>query len=127
MLAKRAMWRLKHPVLTSEHLLYACLRLHDQRHWELTRDLPVTYQSVWDHLKKGHPFAEASEEFYSVRLGASAKAALERAESETAQSGITGTGSLMRALLAENEGPVRGLLDAARTPYNESLHPQPGV
>jgi Clp amino terminal domain, pathogenicity island component len=114
-MAKAAMWRLKHPVLTSEHLLYACLRLHDQRHWELCRDLPVTFQFVWAHLREGPPFLEASEEFYSVRLGASAKAAFERAESETSRSGIIGTGALMRALVAESEGPVRSLLDVARS------------
>ena len=114
------MWRLKHPVLSSEHLLYACLRLHDQRHWELCRELPVTLQSVWDHLREAPPFVEVSEQFYSVRLGASAKAAFELAESETARAGMTGTNALMRALLAENEGPVRCLLDTARTPSFET-------
>jgi ATP-dependent Clp protease ATP-binding subunit ClpA len=114
MMAKKAMWRLRHPVLTSEHLFYACLRLNDQRHWELCRNLPVTAATVWSHLKENPP-SEAGEDFSGVRLGASAKAALERAEVEAAQRGhsATGTDGLMRALLAESDGPVRSLLAAA--------------
>jgi ATP-dependent Clp protease ATP-binding subunit ClpA len=110
------MSRLRHPVLTSEHLFYACLRLHDQPHWELTRHLPVTAATVWSHLRESPPVVEPSEEYFSVRLGASAKAAIERAEIETAKLGhsSTGTNGLMRALLAESDGPVRSLLDAAR-------------
>jgi hypothetical protein len=77
MLAKKAMWRLRHPMLTSEHLLYACLRLHDQRHWELRRDLPVTGEIVWAHLKQNSP-SEPSEDFFGVQLGVSAKAALSK-------------------------------------------------
>jgi ATP-dependent Clp protease ATP-binding subunit ClpA len=113
MMAKRAMWRLRHRSLTSEHLLYACLRLHDERHWELCRDLPVTAEAVWSHLKQNPP-SEASEDFSGVQLGVSAKTALERAEAGAAQQrhSMTGTNSLMRALLSESVGPVRSLLDA---------------
>src|SRR5947208_3565472 len=112
MMAKRAMWRLRHPLLTSEHLLYACLRLHDQRRWPLCTDLPVSAETVWTHLKQNPP-SEASEDFSGVQLGVSAKAAFERAETEAAQHGhsVTGTESLMRALLSESAGPVRSLLD----------------
>jgi hypothetical protein len=115
MMAKRAMWRLRHPMLTSEHLLYACLRLYDQRNWELCRDLPVTAESVWSHLKQNPP-SELSGDFSGVRLGISAKAALERAESELGQHRLrmTGANALMRALLAETDGPIRSLLDEAK-------------
>jgi ATP-dependent Clp protease ATP-binding subunit ClpA len=117
MLAKRAMWRLRHPVLTSEHLFYACLRRHDQPHWDLCRNLPVTAETVWAHLRDSPPVSEESEEFYSVQLGKSAKAALDKAEEETARREFvqTGPGGLMRALLAESEGPVRRLLDSAHS------------
>jgi ATP-dependent Clp protease ATP-binding subunit ClpA len=111
MMAKGAARRLGHPVVTSEHLFYACLRLHDQRHWTICRDLPVTAKAVWSHLRESSP-PEASEDFAGVRIGISAKAALEQAESESCWGGhsITGTESLMRALLSEREGPVRSLL-----------------
>ena len=117
MMAKRAMWRLRHPMLTSEHLLYACLRLHDQRQWDLCRDLPVTAESVWSHLKQSRP-SEVSEDFSGVQLGISAKTALERAEAEPCQyrHRMTGVNALMRALLAETEGPIRSLLDEAKLP-----------
>ena len=126
MKAKRAMWRLRHPVLTSEHLFYACLRLHDQR-WELIRHLPVTAATVWSHLRDSPPLLEVSEEFYTVRLGASAKAALERAEVEAVQRGhtMTGTHALMRALLTESDGPVRSLLAAARPVTSEVIYETP--
>ncbi len=126
MMAKKAMWRLGHPVLTSEHLFYACLRLHDQRHWELCRDLPVTAEIVWSHLRQNRP-SETGEDFSGVRLGVSAKAALERAEVEAAQRGhfATGTDGLMRALLAESDGPVRSLLTAARPVTSEVIHETP--
>lgn len=102
-------------MLTSEHLLYACLRLHDQRHWDLVRDLPVTAETVWAHLKENKP-SEPSEDFYSVQLGVSAKAAFERAEAEVARQRrrMTGTHNLMRALLSEREGLVCSLLAAGR-------------
>ena len=118
MLAKRAMRRLRHPALSSEHLFYACLRVNDQRHWRLCKDLPVTAETVWSHLRENPPWPETSEEFHSVPLGASAKAALERAESEAAQRHHSGTGTnaLMCALLAETNGPVRSLLDGAASP-----------
>jgi ATP-dependent Clp protease ATP-binding subunit ClpA len=111
--AKVAARRLRHPIVTSEHLLYACLRLHDQRHWELCRGLPVTAEVVWSHLRQNPP-SEASEDFAGVLLGQSAKAAFERAEAEVAtyHNRTIGTESLMRALLAEPEGPVRSLLDS---------------
>jgi hypothetical protein len=64
MLAKSAMWRLRHPVLTSEHLFYACLRVNSQHHWNLCEDLPVTAEAVWSHLKESPPWSERSEEFY---------------------------------------------------------------
>jgi ATP-dependent Clp protease ATP-binding subunit ClpA len=114
MAAKSATWRLDHPVLTSEHLLFACLCVHDQRHWETCRNLPVTVESVWLHLRDNEAYREPSEEFQSVMLGASAKAALERAEaiSKELDYSRTGTESLMRALLAEDYGPVRSLLNS---------------
>jgi len=113
--AKAAARRLRHPVVTSEHLLYACLRLHDQRHWELCRGLPVTADIVWSHLRQNPP-SEKSEDFAGVPLGLSAKAAFERAEAEVAthQNRTVGTQSLMRALLSEPCGPVRVLLDSCR-------------
>jgi ATP-dependent Clp protease ATP-binding subunit ClpA len=119
MRAKAAARRLRHPVVTSEHLFYACLRLHNQRHWDICRDLPVTAESVWSHLQQNPP-AEESEDFSGVPLGISAKAALERAESEASQRHhkATGTESLMRALLSESVGPVRSLLDS----YGVHLH-----
>jgi len=103
-------------MVTSEHLFYACLRLHDQRHCALHRNLPVTAETVWSHLKQNPP-SETSEDFSGVQLGDSGKVALERAVSEAAQRGcsVTGTDSLMRALLSETEGPVRSLLDASQT------------
>jgi ATP-dependent Clp protease ATP-binding subunit ClpA len=121
MMAKQAMWRLKNPLLTSEHLLYACLRLHDQRHWELCRNLPVTAETVWNHLKQNPP-SEESEDFSGVRLGVSAKTALERAETDAAQHGdsITGSGNLMRALLSESSGPVRALLSTSGATKSEA-------
>ncbi len=126
MTAKTAARRLRHPVVTSEHLFYACLRLHDQRHWALCRNLPVTAESVWFHLKQNPP-SEASEDFAGVRLGVSAKVALERAESEAAQRGhtMTGSESLMRALLSESAGPVRSLLDARQTAAFDSSYASP--
>jgi ATP-dependent Clp protease ATP-binding subunit ClpA len=126
LLAKRAMWRLRHPVLTSEHLFYACLRLHDQRHWELCRDLPVTAETVWSHLKQNSP-SEVSEDFFDMRLGVSAKAALERAEVEAAKRGhsVTSTDGLMRALLAESDGPVHSLLATARPVTSEVIYETP--
>ncbi len=122
MKAKATAWRLRHPAINSAHLLYACLRLHDQRHWARCRNLPVTAEVVWSHLKKNPPFTEADEDFYGVRLGVSAKLALERAEAEAKQRGspTTGTNSLMRALLSESEGPVRSLLDATRVAPSEA-------
>ena len=114
MKAKGAARKLHHPCITSEHLLYARLRLHDQRHWALCRDLSVNAESVWSHLEGHVPAAETFEDFHGVPLGASAKAALERAESEATRrgTGTTGTESLMNALLSEKAGPVRSLLDA---------------
>jgi hypothetical protein len=83
---KIAVWKaaarhLRHPVVTSEHLFYACLRLHDQRHWEICRNLPVTAEIVWSHLQQHVP-SEISEDFCGVPLGISAKVAFERAETE---------------------------------------------
>jgi ATP-dependent Clp protease ATP-binding subunit ClpA len=124
--AKTAARRLRHPMVTSEHLLYACLRLHDERHWELCRGLPVTADIVWSHLQQNPP-SEKSEDFAGVPLGLSAKAAFERAEAEAAthHSRTIGTESLMRALLSEPGGPVRGLLDSyhAVTPHTSDESP----
>jgi ATP-dependent Clp protease ATP-binding subunit ClpA len=119
MLAKRAMWRLRHPMLTSEHLLYACLRLHDQCHWELCRDFPVTAEAVWAHLKQNAP-SEPSADFFGVPLGVSAKTALEQAEAEgeSAQRGHRMTGTQ----LSESAGPVRSLLDANKAATSEARH-----
>src|SRR6266446_6445766 len=112
--AKKAQWRLRHPVLTSEHLLFACLSLIDPR-FDICKKLPVNANSVWDHLRDNPPVEEASEDICGLRLGVSAKAALDRADSEAAKHGwvATGSASLLLALLAESEGPVRTLLDAA--------------
>jgi ATP-dependent Clp protease ATP-binding subunit ClpA len=111
--AKAAARRLRHPVLTSEHLFYACLRLHQHRHWDICRGLPVTAESVWLDLQQ-NPRVEESEDFSGVPLGISAKSALERAESDASQHSHTFTGAenLMRALLSESAGPVRSLLDS---------------
>jgi ATP-dependent Clp protease ATP-binding subunit ClpA len=126
-MAKKARRRLGHPVLTSEHLFFACLRLHDQRHWDICRHLPVDVLSVWSHLQETPPSTEPSEDFLGVTLGVSAKTALERAESEAARHGhsMTGTNNLMRALLAESEGPVHSLLAAAKAASAEVAHKAP--
>lgn len=126
MLAKGTMWRLGHPMLTSEHLLYACLRLHDQPHWELCQGLPVNAETVWSHLQQNPP-SEVSEDFGGVQLGASARAALQRAEVEATQRGhaATGTDGLMRALLAESVGPVHSLLAAAKPVASEVIRETP--
>src|SRR5258707_15234974 len=127
MTAKKATWRLRHPVLTSEHLLYACLRLHDQRHWSLCRDLPVTAENVWSHLQQNQPLVEASEDFYGVSIRVSSKVGLEGAESEAAHRGhsYTGTERLIISLLSESEGPVRSLLDACKVGASRASHEPP--
>jgi len=123
-LAKKAARQLGHPVLTSEHLFYACLRLHNQRYWDLARRLPVTAKSVWAHLKESPPFSEPSEDFGTVKLGVSAKAALDRAEIEAGNQDhpIMGTNGLMRALLEEKDGPVHSLLEAVQSTTCKSTH-----
>jgi len=90
-------------------------------------DLPVTAEVVWSHLKESPPWNESSEEFYSVQLGASAKAALERAEIEAVKHRHwgTGTNALMRALLAESDGPVRSLLNAAGCADSQTSYEKP--
>jgi ATP-dependent Clp protease ATP-binding subunit ClpA len=123
MTAKAAARRLRHPMVTSEHLLYARLRLHDQRHWELCRGLPVTADIVWSHLRQNPP-SERSEDFAGVPLGSSAKAAFERAEAEVAphQNPTVGTENLMRALLSELDGPVRVLLNSVTARPSDESH-----
>ncbi len=120
MTAKNAARRLRHRVVTSEHLFYACLHLHSQRDWALSRDLPVTAQTVWSHLKLNPP-SESYEDFCGVPLGVSAKLAFERAEIEAAGRRVIGTESLMRALLSEPAGPVRSLLDSHRTATSDPV------
>jgi ATP-dependent Clp protease ATP-binding subunit ClpA len=124
--AKAAAQRLHHRVVTSEHLLYACLRLHDQRRWDLARGLPVTADDVWFHLKQIPP-SEGSEDFVGVPLGLSAKAAFERAEAYVAahHNRTVGTESLMRALLSESQGPLRSLLDSRRTATPDACDESP--
>jgi hypothetical protein len=87
----------------------------------------VTAQTVWSHLKQNPPLSETSEDFHGVPLGVSAKSALGRAESEAAQRGgsVTGTHSLMRALLSESEGPVRSLLETTKVVTPEVRHETP--
>ena len=69
------------------------------------------------HLKANPPFSEPSEDFGTVKLGSSAKAALDRAEIVAANQGQvrTGTNALMLALLKESDGPVHLLLTAAKS------------
>jgi ATP-dependent Clp protease ATP-binding subunit ClpA len=112
-LAKAAAARLRHPMVTSEHLLYACLRLHDQKNWAIARELPVSAASVWRHLRDSDAPSEECVLFHSVHLARSAQRALDAAEATLTPSAgrPVGTRALMAALLSEKNGPVRSLLD----------------
>ena len=112
-LAREEARRLRHRVVSTEHLLLGLLRLKDPVIEGLLASLRISSKRI--ALALDFVMGRGSRIILSEPvLGATARATLERAEQEAAaeQAQVVSVGHLLLALLGEEDGVVAGVLES---------------
>ena len=81
MRAKSISWRLRHPMVTSGHILCGFLSVDQRRINRLWRDCPLSAKDVWNYLKENPAPNEPTLEYYETMVGISGQNIIDRATS----------------------------------------------